>query len=66
MKVGLNQGSVLCPLLFAAVMDVVSSKARGGLPSKLLYADDLVLMAPTMEEHGRRGLNGELSFLTQG
>ena len=26
-KVGLHQGSVLSPLLFAAVMDVVSSKA---------------------------------------
>ena len=40
-KVGLHQGSVLSPLLFAAVMDVVSSEARSGLPSKLLYADDL-------------------------
>ena len=27
-KVGLHQGSVLSPLLFAAVMDVVSSEAR--------------------------------------
>ena len=32
-KVGLHQGSVLGPLLFAAVMDVVSSEARSGLPS---------------------------------
>ena len=32
-KVGLHQGSVLSPLLFAAVMDVVSSEARSGLPS---------------------------------
>ena len=50
MKVGLHQGSVLSPLLFSAVMDVVSSEARSGLPSELLYADDLVLMAPTMEQ----------------
>ena len=35
--------------LFAAVMDVVSSEARSGLPSKLLYDDDLILMVPTME-----------------
>ena len=48
------QGSVLSPLLFAAAMDVVSSEARSGLPSKLMYADDLVLMAPTMEQLGRR------------
>ena len=48
-KVGLHQGSVLSPLLFAAAMDVVSSEARSGLPSELLSADDLVIMAPTME-----------------
>ena len=40
-NVGLHQGSVLSPLLVAVDMDVVSS----GLPSKLLYADSLVLMA---------------------
>ena len=53
-KVGLNQGSVLSPLLFAAVMDVVSSEARNGLLSESLYADDLVIMAPTMEQLGTR------------
>ena len=37
MKVGLYQGSVLNPLPFAVVMDVVSSVARSGLPSELLY-----------------------------
>ena len=52
-KVGLHQGSVLSPL-FTAVMDVVSSEARSGLPSKLMYADNLVIMAPTMEQLGRR------------
>ena len=35
-KVSLHQGSVLSPLLFAAVMDVVSSEARSGLPSELM------------------------------
>ena len=53
-KVDLHQGSVLSPLLFDVVIDVVSSEARGGLPSEFLYADDLVLMAPTMEQLGRR------------
>ena len=53
-KVGLHKGSVLSPLLFAAVMDVVSSGARSGVPSELLYANDLVIMAPTMEQLGRR------------
>ena len=53
-KVGLHQGSVQSPLLFAAVMDVASSEVRSGLPSELLYVDALVIMAPTMKQLGRR------------
>ena len=41
----MHQGSVLSPLLIAVVMHVVSSEARSGLPSELLYTDDLVPMA---------------------
>ena len=53
-QIGLNQGLALSPLLFAAVMDVVSNEAISDMVSELLYADDLVLMAPTMERLGRR------------
>ena len=53
-KVDLHQGSLLSPLLFSAIMDVVSSEERSDLPSELLYADDLILMAPTMEQLVRR------------
>ena len=35
-KVGLHQGSVLSPPLFAAVLDTVSSEARSGLQSELM------------------------------
>ena len=35
-------------------MDVVPCEARSGLPSELLYADHLVLMASTIEQLGRR------------
>ena len=42
-KVGLYQRTALSPMLFAAVMDVVSSESRSGLPSELLYADDSLL-----------------------
>ena len=44
LKVVMHQGSVLSPLLFGVVMDVVPSEARRGIPFELLYADDLVLM----------------------
>ena len=66
MKVGLHQGSVLSPLLFAAVMDFVSSEARSRLPSELLYAADLVIMAPTMKQLGRRVAEWRASLLDKG
>ena len=50
LEVGLHQGLVL---LFAAVMDFISSESRSGLTSELLYADDLVIMEPTMEQLGK-------------
>jgi hypothetical protein len=48
-KVGVHQGSVLSPLVFAIVVDVVTESAREGLMSEMLYADDLVLTSETME-----------------
>ena len=50
----MHHGSVLSPLLFGIVMDVVSSEGRSGIPPELLYADDLVLTALIMEQLGRR------------
>ena len=66
MKVGLHQGSVLSPKLFAGVKDVVSSETRSGLPSELLYADKLVIMAPTMEQLGRQLADWRASLLGKG
>ena len=64
--VGLHQRSVLSPPLFAAVMDVVSSETRSGLPSELLYADYLVIVAPTMEQFGSRVDDWRASLLGKG
>ena len=41
----LHYGSVLSPLLFAVVMDGVSSETISGTHSELLYTYDLVLMS---------------------
>lgn len=41
---------MLNPPLFAIVIDAVMREARAGLPWVVLYADDLVLMAPSREE----------------
>ena len=49
-KVGLHQASVLTLCSLFIVMEVVSKEFRGRLPQELLYTDDLVLMAESMEE----------------
>ena len=49
-KVGVHQGSVLSPLLFVAMMEVVTQGVKEGLLWELLYTDDLVLVAQSKEE----------------
>ena len=56
-KVGVHQGSVLSPLLFAIVVDVIAENARRGVVNKLLYADDLVIMSEDMEDLKERFWN---------
>ena len=57
LKVVMHQGSVLSPLLFGVVMDVVSSEERSGIPFELLYADDLVLMTMAGRNDGNITVN---------
>ena len=49
-RVGVHQGSVLPPLIFAIVVDVVTEHARERLLNEILYADDLVLMSESMDD----------------
>ena len=49
-KVGVHQGSVLSPLLFIIVMEALSQEYPTGCPWQLLYADDLVITAESMNE----------------
>ena len=46
----MHQGSVISPLIFAIVVDVVIEHAREGLLNEILYADDLVLISESLED----------------
>ena len=49
-QVGVHQGSALSPLLFIIVLEALSREFCTSCPWELLYADDLVLIADTMDE----------------
>lgn len=48
--VGVHEGSALSPLLFNAVMDLVTNDVQAALPWKLLCSDDIVLVAGNAED----------------
>ena len=53
-KVGVEQGSVLSPLLFIIVLEALSREFCCGVPWEDLYANDLVVIGESMEECIRR------------
>ena len=53
-KDGVHQGSVLSPLLFIIVLEALSCEFLCGVPWEDLYADDLVIIAESLEECVRR------------
>ena len=60
-KVGVHQGSVLSPILFAIVLEGLSQGFSAGLPWELLHADDLVIMADSLGELSGSWKDGRLS-----
>ena len=49
-NVGVDQGSVLSPMLFAIVVDVITNEIKEGMLQEILYTDDIVLIADSMAE----------------
>ena len=58
--------SVLSPLLFAIVVDVVTENAREGLIKEVLYAEGFVLMRETMEGQKERFLKCRSALESKG
>ena len=54
MKVRVHQGSVRSPLLFIIVLEALSRELWARVPWEDLYADDLVIIADSLEECVRR------------
>ena len=48
--VGVHQGSALSPLLFVIVLEALSIEFRTDCPWEILYADDLMVSAQSMDE----------------
>ena len=49
-NVGVHQGSVLSPLLFIIVLEALSQELCTCRPWEILYADDLVIIAESLDE----------------
>ena len=64
--VGVHQGSVLSPLFFNIVLEALSREFRCGVPLEDLYADDLVIIAESLEECVRRLLTWEEAMEEKG
>ena len=65
-KVGVHQGSVRLPLLFAIVVEVITENPRRGVVNELLYADDLVLMSEDMKNLKERFWNWKDALESKG
>ena len=49
-KVGLHQGSALCPFLFAVIMDRLTDEVRREPLWTMLFADDIVICEETRKK----------------
>ena len=49
-EIGLRQGSVLSPFLFAIIMDSLTEDCRKEAPWQIKFADDVVLCAKDKQE----------------
>ena len=64
-KVGVHQVSVFNPFLFVIVMEILTSEIRG-LSWKILYADELMLVAENKESLKKKELVWKKQLVDKG
>ena len=65
-KVGVHQGSVLSPLFVIIMLEALSREFRSVVPWEDLYADDLGIVAESLEECVRRLLTSKEAMEKKG
>ena len=66
LQVGVHQGFVLSPLLFAIAVDVISENKTEGLMNEILYAHEFILMSESMENLKEKFLKWKEAFEIKG
>ena len=61
-QVGVCQGSVLSPLIFAIAVDVITENARQGLMNEILYANELILIEESIKNLSEKFLKWQKAF----
>ena len=61
-QVGVHQGSVLSPLLFAITVVVITENAREELMNEIWYMDDLVLMSESIKNLKKKFLKWKEAY----
>ena len=56
-KIGVHQGSMVSPLLFAIVVDVITDNARSSVTNEALYVNDVVFKSDTTPDLKERFWN---------
>ena len=64
--VGMQEGPLSSPFLFAVVIDVFTDLARDSVLNQLLYVDDLLLLSETIEGLRHRFLEWQEAFESKG
>ena len=62
MQVGVDQGSVMSPLISSIAVDIITENVREDLINDISYVDDLISMSKNIENLGKQFLKWKEAF----